>query len=196
MVGLIGGTFHPIHNGHIHLALMLKEMHGLEEVWFIPALQNPFKQECSLSFEHRSKMVELAISDIPDFKMVPIESELPSPSYTINTVQALQLRYPNKKFYLLLGSDHLSSLDQWKRVKELFEICPPLIGARSPAALPNSEIKNLINNGITEIPLLDISSTWLKNRLEQNQYCAHLIDPRVLDYIKQNGLYYLPYDRI
>jgi nicotinate (nicotinamide) nucleotide adenylyltransferase len=185
MVGIIGGTFDPIHFGHIHLAVMMMETHNLDEVWFIPSLQNPFKKEPTTPFEHRFKMVELAIVGIPSFKALPIEAERPPPSYTIDTVKELKKRHPNKSFHLLLGDDHLDSLSQWKDVKELFEIAPPLVATRS--AVPK-EIIPLIKNGITKIPLLEISSTMIRERLKKGLYCKHLVRETVLDYIQQNRL--------
>jgi nicotinate-nucleotide adenylyltransferase len=194
MVGLMGGTFNPIHNGHLHLALMLREIHALEEVWFIPSLQNPLKEEMPIPFEHRYKMVERAISTVPGFKALSIESERAAPSYTIDTVKELQKRFPTTKFHLLLGDDTILSLHAWKNIKELLEMCPPLVGTRQPVPCMDPRIKELIEKGITPIPILDISSTFLRERLKNNLYSNHLIPAPVLDYIKQNGLYYLPYE--
>ena len=185
MVGLIGGTFDPIHFGHIHLGVMMMEAHDLKEVWFIPSVQNPLKKESLTPFQHRYKMVELAIKGIPHFKVLPIESERKPPSYTIDTVLELKKRYPKEDFHLLLGDDHLDSLSQWKDVNKIFELAPPFIASRNP--IPQ-DIIPLIKNGITKIPILEISSTMIRDRLKKKLYCNHLIPEPVLDYIQQNRL--------
>lgn len=174
-IGLIGGTFDPIHFGHIHLAVMMKEAHNLDEVWFIPSLQNPLKQTPGTPFSHRVKMVELAIKGIPYCKVLPIEGDRPPPSYTIDTVRELKKLHPDKNFHLLLGDDHLDSLDKWKDVKELLELAPPLIAGRNP----------LIKN---EMPVLEISSTMVRDRLKKGLCCKQFVPESVLDYIQQNRL--------
>lgn len=189
MVGLIGGTFNPIHFGHIHLALAMQEAHQLEAVWFIPSLQNPFKKELSAPFADRYKMVELGIDGVPYCQALPIEGKRSPPSYTIDTVRELKQKYPNKNFHLLLGDDHLPSLSKWKEVEELLQLSPPYIATRGALIVPPT-LKSLIRNGITKIPLLDISSTCIRERLKKGLYCRHLVPARVLDYIQQNGLYY------
>ena len=187
MTGLIGGTFDPVHFGHIHLAVMMLETHHLDEVWFIPSVQNPLKDGCNTPFKERLKMVELAIQGVPKCKALAIEADRPPPSYTIDTVRELIKQYPNKNFHLLLGDDHLPSLNKWKDVNKLLELAPPFVAARY--AIPQ-EIIPLIQNGITHIPVLEISSTMVRERLKKGLYCGHLVPQPVLDYIKQNRLYY------
>src|SRR5436853_4449646 len=135
-IGLFGGTFDPIHFGHLNLAFELMEKRGLDQVWFIPTQINPFKMEVPpTSMEHRLTMVQLAIRDIPQFHLKDLEKKRPPPSYTIHTLQAFiaEEAYsptPNQ-FYLLLGEDSLPGFFQWHLPEEIVKLVPLLIGLRS-----------------------------------------------------------------
>src|SRR5204862_4879143 len=103
IIGIFGGTFDPIHFGHINLALEMKEQHHLDEVWFIPAKVNPFKLEKKLQpMGRRHKMVELGIEDIPGFKVYDVESQRQGPSFTVDTLRQLKSAHPNINFRLIL----------------------------------------------------------------------------------------------
>lgn len=193
-IGLFGGSFDPVHMGHLHLALSLFEIHGLKEVWFIPAQVNPFKQnDLPRPFEDRAAMLSLALQDLPMFRVEEIERDLPAPSYTIDTVRALLKEHPQEHFALLLGEDAVASLPQWKNVHELLDLVPLLVGSRvqklSPVFPADPPILRAIQAGWTPLPCLEISATELRKRFHLGLYCRHLVPGRVVDYIYKNGLY-------
>lgn len=184
-VGFFGGTFDPLHFGHISLALQLLEFHKLDEVLFCPAFCSPFKTAAPpiATPEQRLEMVRLGIEEISSFKTTSIEIDRKGPSFTIDTLRSLnngpiQLR-------LLLSEEAASQIGLWKEASEVIRLAPPLIGGRRGALIGN---ESLIR-GLTPTKVLDISSTDIRQRLQQKLYCGHLVPHRVLAYIKQHRLY-------
>jgi nicotinate-nucleotide adenylyltransferase len=201
-VGLYGGTFDPIHFGHLNLALELKEAHHLDEILFCPAAVSPhkFNQPPAPSKEHRRMMVELAIEPIKSFVLYDGELKREGPSYTIDTVREIlgseEARKQAWQLYLLIGEDALSQLSEWKNVEELISLTIPLIGSRGSevdvhSLSLSSKSREKIRQGMTKIPLLDISSTGMRDRIKKRLYCGHLIPAKVLDYIHKHHLYFL-----
>lgn len=199
-IGIFGGTFDPIHFGHLNLAIELMEKKDLNEVWFVPAQINPHKLEKNppVSLEHRLAMLQLATEDTPGFIVQDIEGKRPSPSYTVDTLREFianekQETSPNQ-FYLILGEDSIPGFFQWHLPDEIIKLTPLLIGSRSglwtydnPGVDP--VIKEAIQKGLTQTRIMDISSTEVRDRLEKKLYSGHLIPAKVLAYIKQNQLY-------
>lgn len=199
-IGLFGGTFDPIHFGHLNLAFELMEKRELDQVWFIPAQVNPFKVEMPpQSMDHRLAMVQLAIQHISQFQLKDLEKERPPPSYTIDTLRAFVAEEaynptPNQ-FYLLLGEDSIPTFFHWHLPEEIVKLVPLLIGSRSGIgqyefikfSLP---IRKAIEEGLTKTRLMDISSTDIRKRLSQGFYCDHLVPTLVLHYIRANQLYH------
>ena len=198
-IGLFGGTFDPIHFGHLNLAFELMEKNALCEIWFLPARHNPQKSERALSAsQHSYNMVKLAIAPIRQFKLLDIELVRPGPSYTIDTVEELLEKYGAKvQFYLLLGEDSLNSFSAWHRVEDLVRLIPLLVGTRNLDCnsqanwLVNmpAELKTAIMKGHQKTNSLDISSSAVRWRIAQGKYCGHLVPEKVLDYIYANRLY-------
>lgn len=128
-IGVYGGTFDPIHLGHIHLAQNLMEAHGLDEVWFCPAYQSPFKAESAATPpEKRYRMTELGVEAIPNFKVIDTEIKHPGPSYTVDTLRTLTKKYPDHQFYLLLGNDTARHFMDWKDPRGIIEMAKLIIG--------------------------------------------------------------------
>lgn len=196
-VGFLGGTFDPIHFGHLNLALQMLEIHKLDEVIFCPTSLSPHKEEAPpISFKkHRKAMVEIAIAPIPQFSCLDLEIENEGPSYTIDTIRALKKQRHSDKIYLILGEDALFRLSEWKDVEELLELAPPLVGSRLLTLVKplkfKAPIEEAVEKGMTPMPLMDISSTDLRKRLQAGLYCGHLIPLNVLDYISANKLYFM-----
>lgn len=198
-IGLLGGTFDPIHFGHINLAIELKEKRELDEVWFIPTHVNPHKTDkVSTSAAHRKNMLELAIQGCPGFMMNEIEMHRDPPSYTIDTIRALLKDDCNylcqRQYYLLMGEDALCSFAQWHQSEEIIKLVPLLIGSRfleQPCAELSDQplIRETVKKGWTKTHMMDISGTELRIRLAQGSYCGHLTPASVLAYIKENRLY-------
>lgn len=198
-IGLLGGTFDPIHWGHLNLAFELMEKRQLDAVWFIPAQSNPLKTTASLaSMKDRLAMVQLAIEGIPQFEWKDIEARRPAPSYTIDTLRLLaadqSLRSPRHQFYLLMGEDAVSGFLQWRSPEEIISLAKLLIGSRSCSLMPewkdcSTAIRTAIEEGMTPSRLMDISATDIRERLASHRYCGHLVPSSVLEYIRSNGLY-------
>ncbi len=165
-VGFFGGTFDPIHFGHISLAIQMLEENHLDELLFCPAFCSPFKQEVPpmASAEHRLEMLKLAL-EVPQFKISTIELERGGCSYTIDTIRALQKE--GVKMKLILSAESALHLDHWKEGEELVRLAPPLIGPRERG----------------------ISSTEIRRRLAKGLYCGHLIPAKTLAYIRRHALY-------
>ncbi len=198
-IGLLGGSFDPIHFGHLNLALELKEKKSLDEVWLIPAQINPHKTDTQpVSFEHRFEMARLAIEGVPHFFLNDLESKRSPPSYTIDTLRLLIENDRNQglsnQFYLLLGEDGIRYFSRWHLAEEIVRLVPLAIGSRfNPdltSLLSHSEaIQAAIRKGLTQTRRIDISSTELRERLSKKLYCGHLMPSLVLRYIEKNGLY-------
>lgn len=192
-IGIFGGTFDPIHLGHLFLAVQLKEARQLDEIWFCPARLNPFKEEGGVSIEHRMEMVRLAIKSCPYAKMIDIEAKREGPSYTIDTVRQLKKEYPKDDFALLLGEDIICAFEQWEFAEEIAQIVPIYIGTRTTTGKPeftNKIIEQAITKGWTPLPRFDISATDVRKRLKERQYCGHLLNQEVLDYILRFNIYF------
>ncbi len=199
-VGLFGGTFDPIHMGHLNLAFELMEKKQLDQVWFIPVQLNPHKtaQDPPVSFDHRLAMTQLALEGIPYFFVKDVEKQRPPPSYTIHTLQAIvaeeALNPGPHQFYLLMGEDALPGFIRWHLPEEIVRLVPLLIGSRSGSWLYEIKDDSLaiweaIQKGLTPTRLMDVSSTEIRQRFKQGLYCGHLVPASVLTYIQENQLY-------
>ena len=196
---LYGGTFDPIHFGHLNLAMELMEKEELEEVWFVPTLLNPLKiTSPPTTFAHRLAMVKLAIKGIPYFKVKDIEKNLPTPSYTLQTLQALlgseKTSVSKDQFYLLLGEDAVPGFMRWNSPEKIVDLIPLLIGSRSETSpydlrLFSPKIQKAIEKGMIETSLMDISASCVRERIARGLSCSHLVPANVLSYIKKNHLY-------
>lgn len=194
-IGLFGGTFDPPHFGHIHLANSLAKEHHLDEVWWVPTSQNPLKENSQRSSKDRLEMVKLAILDYPHFKVSDIELYNKGPSFAIDTVTKLKEKgSKDDQFFFLMGDDCLQNVTLWKDVLKLFEIAPPLIGAREFSSFPEEmfttkNLSDILKKGWTKIEKREISSTNLRNHLKSLSLSQLEIPLKVLDYIKLNRLY-------
>ena len=192
-VGFLGGTFDPLHFGHLHLAIQLMERRSLDEVWLCPAQANPFKAQPPIaSPEQRLKMLQLAIEGIPGLKSIDTELQRPGPSYTIDTIRILQTAHKDCSFRLLLGDDALPFLGQWKEIRELVALAPPLIGMRSRSlAFANNspELMQLLQSSIVLMPVIEITATEVRTRLASRRSCVPWVPSKVLDFIDAYELY-------
>ncbi len=194
--GYFGGSFDPIHNGHIHLALELSEKHNLDEVLFCPTSQSPHKKHAppQASKDHRRAMVTAAISPFPQFTFLDYELQKTSSCYTIETMRTLTEENPKINYFLLLGEDSALTLPTWKEVDELLRLASPLTGSRDKDILPELQgaspaLVKLLKKGWTSIPRLEISSTWVRSRIQKGEYAGHLVPGKVWDYIQTHQLY-------
>lgn len=198
-IGLLGGTFDPIHIGHLNLAFELAEKRQLDEVWFIPAHINPLKTRLtSASIEHRMAMVQAAIQDIPQFHLKDTEARRPPPSYTIDTIRILLAQEAGNpiphQFFLLMGEDALAGFLEWRMPEEIVSLASLLIGSRTGSwsvkgGKSSDSIREAIQIGMTPTRLMDISATDIRSRLANHLYCSHLIPSSVMQYIHEKELY-------
>ena len=188
-IGLLGGTFNPVHNGHLLLAEGAKQVLKLDQVLWIPARQAPHKAEVKgfASPRDRAIMVELAIRDHPDFKLSRIELERPPPSYTIDTIRQLQAQVKGRSvhWYFLIGSDTARELPSWREfgqlVKKLKFMAIPRPGHTS----------GVLPEGVREIPVktVDISSSEIRQRIREGQSIRSFVPEAVCRYIEERRLY-------
>lgn len=184
---LFGGSFDPIHNGHIALARAVRENKLADEVWFLVTPQNPHKQGRRLTDEsERLQMVQYALDGEERMTASDFEFSLPRPSYTINTLNALEKAYPDREFLLLMGADNWKKIDKWYKGDEIISrfgiIIYPRDNEEKPSALPDN-IKWL------QSPLYDISSTEIREAIALGNDIQEWLHPSVLAYIKEKELY-------
>ena len=173
-VGLFGGSFNPIHNGHISLALQLKEQAGLDEVWLMVSPQNPLKQSTDLlDDEQRLQMARLAVENVDGIVVSDYEMHLPKPSYTWNTLEALKRDYPNNEFVLMIGGDNWQLFDKWYRADDIKANYEIAVYTRTPG----------------DVGYMDISSTDIRRRIREGRGIRRLVPKAVADYIKEKRLY-------
>ncbi|AFS69884.1 nicotinate-nucleotide adenylyltransferase [Exiguobacterium antarcticum] len=185
-IGLMGGTFDPPHIGHLLIAEQAKEQLGLDEVWFLPAKLPPHKQSTITSATKRLQLVQAAIQSNEAFFVSDIEFEREAKSYTFDTIRELKSRYPEQDFFFLLGADSLVNLDTWYRAEELYEEIR--FGA---VARPGNQY--LIPEGArvtaVDMPLLEVSSTDIRQRVARGRSIRYLVPEPVRQLIEEWKLY-------
>lgn len=195
-IGLLGGSFDPIHFGHLNLAAAIKKKFNLDEIWFVIAKINPLKQNTvPIPFNHRKAMVELAIDGQQGYVIKELENLRAEASYTIDTLKEFVATNPQNDFYLILGYDAIKNFEDWKSYKEIIQLCTVVVGTRAgekqEIAFKDKTLRNKILNNVVEIPPLQISSTEIRERLKLNKSCGGLLPKFVLDYIYLHKLPYL-----
>lgn len=189
---LFGGSFDPPHVGHLTMGQLALEQTGADAVWFLPAPQPPHKQLATPSLGVRKAMVERLIEGFERFALCLIEEELPPPSYTVDTIAAVKARWPHHRFEFLIGADSLAQLPSWHEAERLTETIPFLVAGRSgfPYDVTLQQTKqrlSALQARQLSMPLLDVSSTWLRDRLEAGLPTCGLCPPEVAElWIEQN----------
>lgn len=196
-VGLLGGTFDPIHVGHLMMAEAVRSEYGLEKVIFIPAAVPPHKLNRHIApAEDRYQMVLLATKSNPYFEVSDIELKRPGPSYSIDTVHAFLEEYgEDTDFFFIIGADVIPDMGTWNRIEKLLEICE-FVAAQRPGCKPDSEelrarFGELVAKHIhtLETPEFEVSSTDIRERLRKGHSIRYIVPPEVEEYIYQKGLY-------
>ena len=217
-MGVLGGSFDPVHNGHLNLASRVLERFHLDHVLFIPAYLSPHKQDSEPApSPHRLAMLRLATASNPCFLVSEIELKRREVSFTIDTLNELLAEQPKNDYFLIMGMDAFENIHTWKAVNQLIESCHILVAARpghsfekteeklkdlfpdSPAPFQPStregevtvfqhrEKKTSLN--FFDLPLVDISSSQIRERLNAKKEIKKLLPPEVENYIMQNQLY-------
>lgn len=181
--GIFGGSFNPVHNGHVQLARQLLDMAGLDEIWFMVSPQNPLKQQTTLLDEHlRLELVRLALKDDPRLVASDYEFRLPRPSYTWNTLQHLSADYPDRTFTLLIGEDNLRCFHRWAHADELLRSYDIVVYPRGHERIDISSLPSRVR--VVDTPLYDISSTEVRRRIQNNEPWDQLVPKAVYEKLK------------
>ena len=177
--GIFGGSFNPIHKGHISLARQLRQKAGLDEVWLMVSPQNPLKASADLlDDEIRMQMARLAVEGEEGIIASDYEMHLPKPSYTWNTLQALNKDYPDREFVLMIGGDNWQLFDKWYHADDIRKNYQIIVYPRRG-----------FEGGIDGLDLIDISSTEIRERIKAGKGIRRLVPKAVADYITINKLY-------
>ena len=215
--GILGGTFDPIHNGHLRAAVEILEEFSLDRIYLIPTFNPPHKNPDSITpFTHRFAMARLAAEDMSEFDVLDIEGARGGFSYTIDTVSELKKRADCGELFLITGMDAFLDIRLWKNYKKLLELINVIIVRRLgyESDIPENLLKDLgalnpvickslygmgniikreifsgMNLYVMSIPQLEISGTEIRKKLEQGQSIRYFLPDRVLSYIKKEGLY-------
>ncbi len=195
--GVLGGTFDPIHNGHLAVAEEVRRRLGLGEVIFVPAGKPQLRSNIPLSAAaHRVQMVSLVIADRPYCKLSLVEIERAGPSYTVDTIKQLSTQLgPGDELYFILGWDNLAELPRWHKPRDLVKACSLVAVPRSGYALPDLETLKALVPGLAgslillSAPQVDISASLVRERVSQGLSVRQLVPGTVADYIREQGLY-------
>ncbi len=196
-LGIYGGTFDPVHYGHLVLAEQCREQCQLDEVWFVPAAQPPHKLGAAISpAKARCEMVEFAIAGHPHFKLSRMELERTGPSFTVTTLEQLRAEDASRELFLLIGGDSLNELPQWREPKRILELATVVAANRGDRPLPDRSLLEQQLGPIAaarlrfvEIPGLDLASTDIRQRSAEGRSIRYLVPRAVEAYLAQNHLY-------
>lgn len=198
-VGIFGGTFDPVHQGHLILAEQSREQGQLDQVWFVPAPHPPHKDDRIITrFEQRVEMLALALAGNPAFQISEIEKERSGPSFTVDTVAELQHRHPEHVYYLLVGSDSLNDIHKWHEPLRLLQQAGLMVRERPGHPLPTAEVVRArlgcpadtpLRLEVIHTPLIEISSSDLRSRAAQGRSLRYFLPRAVETYIHEKRLY-------
>jgi nicotinate-nucleotide adenylyltransferase len=211
-IGLLGGSFNPIHNAHLRIAREAQAACALDRIIFIPAADPPHKPVAGdISFEHRAAMVSLALAGSHDFEMSTIEAERGGKSYSIDTIRAFRARFPADELYFIIGGDSFLDIGSWYRCAEIFSSCHLIVVERPGSHIddPHEALPDAVRNAyradsasgilihpsgsrilyITGSPL-ELSSTEIRHRAAAGDDLAQYVPPDVAAYISQQRIYH------
>lgn len=200
-IGIMGGTFNPIHTGHLILAQQISEKLQLDKVIFVPCFLPPHKETKSVINPcHRLKMTELAISDNPLFEVSDMEITAEKVSYSINMIKNFKDLYPKAEIYFLIGEDSLFDLHTWFKINDMLKLCTFVTAKRSPS----DDIKNRfiakneffdkktmekLCHNIVQTNVVTLSSSEIREKIAKKESIKYIVPKDVEKYIKENNLY-------
>lgn len=196
-IGIMGGTFNPIHIGHLMLAEWAMSEAELEEIWFIPTGRSYMKADRQiLSGGERLHMTALAVADHPNFRCLDMEIRREGYTYTYETLETLKLQYPDTAFYFIIGADCLFSMDQWKNPERIMNNCTLLAAVRNAASMDEMEQKReallaRFGGNIILMPFvrMSVTSTEIRERIRRGLSVRYMVPDKTLSYIKEKGFY-------
>jgi len=187
----MGGTFDPLHIGHMLAAEAARDSYELDEVWFMPSHMPPHKHEAGVSGEDRLAMVQEAVKGHECYRTLDWEVNRGGVSYTIDTVRMLQERYPDIDLYFIIGADMVQYLPKWRSIEELAERLT-FIGVGRPGTPLNLDVLPEAIAGkvmLADMPMVDISSTMLRKRAAEGKSIRYMVPEAVFNYVHRSGLY-------
>lgn len=184
-IGIMGGNFNPVHNAHLVVADQVRQQLCLDQVLLMPEFQPPHidKKE-TIDEQHRLKMLELAIEGIDGLSIEPIEIERKGISYTYDTMKLLIEKNPDVDYYFIIGADMVEYLPKWHRIDELVKMVQ-FVGVQRPKYKAGTSYPVIW----VDLPLMDISSSMIRQFIKSNRQPNYLLPKEVLDYIRKEGLY-------
>ena len=197
-IGIMGGTFDPIHIGHLLLGEFAYEDFGLDAIWFLPNGNPQYKaaEYTEEALHHRVEMVKLAVNDVPYFRVNLYEAQIEEHSYTYSTMREFNRLYPDDQFYFILGADSLFSIEQWRYFREIFPTCTILAAMRDDKDAQSMQLqinylKEKYNAKIELLraPLVEISSTAIRKRAAKGLSVRYMVPDAVAEYIAEHQLY-------
>jgi nicotinate-nucleotide adenylyltransferase len=195
-LGVLGGTFDPPHVGHLWLATLAADTLGLDRVLFMPAAQPPHKRGRRTSpTTERLRMTRLAIAGNDAFELCPIEMERPGPSFTVDSVEELQRRYPDATLMLVMAADSLVAVDTWREPDRLLSLVEWAVGPRPGTVLPSpAELGRRFGAAASRIhllegPSLDVSASEIRRRVAAGRSIRYLVPEAVEELVLERGLY-------
>ena len=197
MIGIMGGTFNPIHYGHLFLAQNAYEQVGLEQIMFMPSKNPPHKMKPEkVTDGQRVEMIALAIEDNPHFILSTLELEREGFTYTADTLELLAKEHPETRYHFIVGADSLFMMDRWKDPQKIFDLCTVVAAARDGVDLEKLSaqagyLKERFHGDIllAEMPMMQISSENIRERAARGQSLRYYLPDRVITYINENQLY-------
>lgn len=189
-IGLYFGTFNPIHVGHLIIANHLAEHSDLDQIWMMVTPHNPLKEKSSLLNDfQRLHLVHLATEDYPKIKPSDFEFNIAQPNYTVNTLAHLQDKYPKNEFSLIMGEDNLKNFHKWKNYDAILENHEIYVYPRISSDIENFQFKNNPKIHIINAPIVEISSTFIRENIKNGKNIQPLMPNKVWDYIDKSGFY-------
>ncbi|CAM1348903.1 nicotinate (nicotinamide) nucleotide adenylyltransferase [Tenacibaculum insulae] len=189
-IGLYFGTFNPIHVGHLIIANHMVENSDLDEIWMVVTPHNPFKKKSSLLDNyHRLEMVYLATKEYDKIKPSDIEFNLPQPNYTINTLAHISEKYPDYNFNLIMGEDNLKSFHKWRNYEAILEDYKVYVYPRISGGIVENQFKEHAKIDRVDAPIVQISSTMIRNGIKNQKNIQPLIATKVWNYIDEMNFY-------
>ena len=197
-IGIFGGTFDPVHMGHLILAEQCRDQAKLDEVWFLPSYTPPHKAGAGVTrFEQRCDMLELAVAGHPAFRIDRIEKELPEPSFTARTLAELHARHPGNEFALLMGSDCLPDLPGWYEPRRVIERAGLVVVPRPGVMLWTAErLASALGVEVAAVrlrfvacPMIEIASRELRRAIADGMSIRYMVPRAVEEYVRERKLY-------
>ncbi len=189
-IGILGGSFNPVHSGHMMLASYLSQWGYVDEVWLTLSPRNPLKEPGDLLPDmKRLAMLNIAVKGASSIDICDIELSLPKPSYTINTLEVLRERYPEYRFKLIIGSDNWRIFDQWRASSRILDEFGVIVYLRPGYPVEHRHVDGL---EVVDAPMINVSSTFIRDSIARGRNMNYFMPAGVYKYIVDNRLYKAP----